>query len=81
MNECIISSITANSFVQSIEGGRQDLGRDKGSKGETKAGFYQTTQDEEDHKQAPQGGFCIDIPVAHCRHRHHQQIDTFPIGK
>ncbi len=81
MNEFTISSVNVNSFIQSIDGCRQDLGSDKWSKGERKGWFYQTTKDEEDHKQAPQGGFCIDIPVAHCRHCHHQQIDTFPIGK
>ena len=67
------------SFVQSIDRDRQNL-MGEGSKEERKVWFYQTTEDEEDHEQASQGGFCIDIPIAHCRHGHHQQVDAFPIG-
>lgn len=43
--------------------------------------FYQTTKDEEDHKQAAQGGFSIYVSIANSGHGHHEQVDTFPVGE
>lgn len=71
-------------FQQSTDRGQAgfDGGEGMRSRGERKGrNFYQTAEDEEDHEQPPQCRFCIDIPIAHCGHRHHQQIDTFPVGK
>ena len=48
------------------DGIRQDVG---GGRAEEKGAekvfcfFYQTTEDEEDHEQASQSGFCIDVSV------------------
>lgn len=71
------------SFRQSTDRGQAGFGGGTRvrSGGERKAWFYQTAEDEEDHEQAPQCGFCIDIPIAHCGHCHHQQVDTFPVGE
>ena len=43
--------------------------------------FYQSPEDEEDHEETPESGFCINIPVTNSGHGHHEQIDTFPVGK
>ena len=43
--------------------------------------FYQSPEDEEDHEETPERGFCINIPVTNSGHGHHEQIDTFPVGK
>lgn len=43
--------------------------------------FYQSPEDEEDHEETPERGFCINVPVTNSGHGHHEQIDTFPVGK
>lgn len=42
---------------------------------------YQSPEDEEDHEEAPKGGFCINIPITDGGHGDHEQVDTFPIGE
>lgn len=37
-----------------------------------KRDFYQTTEDEEDHEQAAQGGFRVHVSVADSGHSDHE---------
>lgn len=34
--------------------------------------FYQSPEDEEDHEETPQRGFCINIPIANSGHGDHE---------
>lgn len=43
--------------------------------------FYQSPEDEENHKKATKGCFCINISIANGGHSNHEQINTFPICK
>lgn len=43
--------------------------------------FYQTTKDEEDHKEAAQGGFGIDVSITNGGHGNHEQVHTLPVRK
>lgn len=43
--------------------------------------FYQSPEDEEDHEEAPERGFRVNIPIANSGHSDHEQVDTFPVRK
>ena len=45
-----------------------------------KTATYQTNKEEKDLKAPAQGSSTDYVPVAHCGHGHHQEVDTVPVG-
>lgn len=43
--------------------------------------LYQSPEDEEDHEEASECGFRVNIPIANSGHGDHEQVDTFPVRK